>query len=104
MIEKNKPIIDNDLIADIKSQHCQSCGKLPGDPYNPIEAHHVTLKSHGRKDTVENLMPLCRICHGQWHSQSRVDMILNNYGVIKWLMQHGRQDIVDKAKWKRSVL
>jgi len=37
------------------------CGARPTDP------HHVYLKSRGGDDVFDNLVPLCRRCHGAYH-------------------------------------
>jgi 5-methylcytosine-specific restriction endonuclease McrA len=44
---------------------CQG-GSCPGG--FPIDKpHHIKFKSQGGEDTMENLITLCRHCHGQKH-------------------------------------
>ena len=38
-----------------------NCGK------QCVDVHHVTPRSQGGKDTIENLMGLCRECHHEVH-------------------------------------
>jgi len=53
---------------------CQRCG------YNsrrskksiPIQAHHIIPKSNGGSDTMDNLITLCRCCHGVQHPDNEV--------------------------------
>lgn len=45
---------------------CSSCGKDPGDPFNPIEAAHVRLGTNGGvglKPSDRWIVSLCRDCH-----------------------------------------
>jgi len=44
-----------------QQQECLSCG-------NPhVHAHHLLSRARGGDDVVENLVPLCSICHGVLH-------------------------------------
>lgn len=42
---------------------CRACGK--GDL---LEAHHITYRSHGGTDTLDNLITLCKQCHMDAHA------------------------------------
>jgi hypothetical protein len=45
---------------------CSSCGKKPGDEFNPIEAAHVRLGTGGGTGLLPSdrwLVSLCRDCH-----------------------------------------
>lgn len=41
---------------------CTGCGTTS------VDIHHLTFKSQGGKDEVENLAPVCRNCHNEAHS------------------------------------
>jgi 5-methylcytosine-specific restriction endonuclease McrA len=37
---------------------CWGCSR-----HEAVDLHHIVFKSRGGTDDVENLIPLCRICH-----------------------------------------
>jgi len=45
---------------------CQRCFENRG----PLQAHHIVPKSDGGPDTLDNLVTLCRSCHGVQHPQN----------------------------------
>lgn len=45
---------------------CQRCFENRG----PLQAHHIVPKSDGGPDTLDNLVTLCRPCHGVQHPQN----------------------------------
>ena len=49
---------------------CTNCGA------NSVDLHHLIFKSHGGKDTVENLAPVCRECHNIAHDHKEFNEIL----------------------------
>ena len=42
---------------------CERCNKKATD------IHHIIYKSQGGKDTIENLIALCRDCHNLAHNE-----------------------------------
>ena len=42
---------------------CKNCGKKN----RRLEAHHIVYTEHGGKDTISNLMTLCKPCHQKVH-------------------------------------
>ena len=42
---------------------CTQCGKKNTN----LDAHHIIWKEHGGKDTIENLITLCKQCHEKVH-------------------------------------
>jgi hypothetical protein len=42
---------------------CQTCKKR----HVRLEAHHIVFRSHGGKDTLDNLLTLCEECHDHLH-------------------------------------
>ena len=43
---------------------CQDCGTMKNIDRAP---HHKVFKSQGGEDISENLITLCRVCHGKKH-------------------------------------
>jgi HNH endonuclease len=41
---------------------CERCARI-----KPLETHHKVFRSHGRRDTADNLEVLCVDCHGEEH-------------------------------------
>jgi len=44
---------------------CQNCGKSPD--FRGLAKHHKTFRSHGGKDTLDNIEWLCGRCHSLRH-------------------------------------
>lgn len=42
---------------------CWSCGKHPGDDFNPVDYSHVLTRGAGHSDAWFNGVPQCRKCH-----------------------------------------
>ena len=43
---------------------CRECEKKN----TPLFAHHIVYREHGGKDTIENLITLCKSCHNKVHA------------------------------------
>lgn len=41
---------------------CENCGN------RAVDVHHLTFRSQGGKDVIENLIGVCRDCHNHAHS------------------------------------
>lgn len=53
--------------ADVKARdrgRCRCCGS-PGS-----DLHHILYRSHGGKDTADNLVTVCRDCHRAIHGHA----------------------------------
>ena len=58
-------IIDEALLDKFRwAQRCDWCKGLPGGLCDP---HHIFSRGTGRLDIRENLVSLCRRCHGEVH-------------------------------------
>lgn len=44
---------------------CEKCHK-PAD-WRGLQAHHKEFRSHGGKDTLDNLILVCGKCHAEYH-------------------------------------
>ncbi len=44
---------------------CQKCGNAPD--FRGLAKHHLTFRSHGGKDTEDNLIWVCGKCHSEYH-------------------------------------
>lgn len=68
--------------------------------HNMLELHHIVFKSHGGKDTEQNLITLCRACHTKAHDNEKDmrDLLLGLqsqiYGLIK------ESDLKKMNKWE----
>jgi 5-methylcytosine-specific restriction endonuclease McrA len=47
--------------------YCRLCGG--GDS---LQVHHITYRSQGGKDTLDNLILLCLYCHQKVHSNKKL--------------------------------
>lgn len=65
----------------VKSLPCEVCAKTP------VEAHHWKTRGAGGNDTLDNLHPLCMVCHRQFH-QMGAKTFWKKYGkAIEWYRQ-----------------
>jgi hypothetical protein len=66
------------------------------------DKHHVSARGMGgrktrTRDTHDNLMPLCRQHHVQWH-QEGIGKMISKFPVLKlWLEENKRDDILARA-------
>jgi hypothetical protein len=44
-----------------------TCGLCGCNANVPLERHHKVFRSHGGSDADENLVLLCKVCHGAVH-------------------------------------
>jgi len=96
VLEKPKRKQDKDLLESIKQMCCLCCG-TPG-----VDAHHVTSIGAGGHDTPENLQPLCRKHHAQYHAKGQVYMF-DMYPLVRsWFKKHDRLEEINRAR-KRST-
>jgi len=54
-------------VLDRDGYQCQLCSA------RGVEAHHITMRSRGGRDTMENLITVCRLCHEDVHAH-RVEL------------------------------
>jgi 5-methylcytosine-specific restriction endonuclease McrA len=52
------------IAMDKAGWKCQNCDRVTA-----LSAHHKVFRSHGRDDTVGNLMALCSMCHALHHTE-----------------------------------
>jgi hypothetical protein len=58
--------VDALVLAKLAHGCCLNCGHQPAD-YNDLDPHHITTRGAGGEDTLENIAPLCHICHRNIH-------------------------------------
>lgn len=90
MFPKPKRHQDSKLLEIVRNQKCTVCQKWPSDP------HHITSRGAGGGDTGDNVIPLCRKHHTEWHSRGPIHMVSTYVKVYDWLKIHDRIDILDK--------
>lgn len=84
-------MVDQDLLAKVRDLPCLACGRSPSDP------DHVTSRGAGGGDVADNLLSLCREHHALRHSIGWAGMFNRFPSVMKWMIEHSRQDIIDRA-------
>ena len=65
---KQVRIRDRKLLAAIRRQPCVVCSR------RPAEASHIKSVGAGGGDTEDNVIPLCRKHHVEWHGAGRETM------------------------------
>ncbi len=71
----------------VKNQPCKVCGKRPVDP------HHIRSRGAGGGDELENLLPLCRQHHVEWHTIGGKSMTKKYDLPITWEIYPRRSDL-----------
>jgi hypothetical protein len=91
---KPKRIVDLELISYVKTLPCIACGERGGD------AHHVTTVGAGGNDLPDNLIPLDRKHHSEWHSIGPSRMVEKYPSIRLWLECAKREDVLERiSKW-----
>lgn len=68
---------------------CLICHKPNPDP------HHVTSRGAGGGDEPENIMPLCREHHAEFHKAGVLTFIKRYKNAKEWAKDNGRYDLLD---------
>lgn len=89
-VPKKKRIVDKELKIKISGKPCQACRRYP-----PSDPHHVTTVGAGGDDVPENLIPLCRVCHQEWHKSGPTIMVKKYPSIMDWVVEMNRQDILN---------
>lgn len=93
-LAKKKRVVDEELLETVRGLPCLCC--FPVENYES-HAHHVTTRGAGGGDTWDNVMPLCRIHHNEWHLNP--GKAITNYPVLEtWLTMANRQDVLRRYK------
>ena len=79
------------MLAYVRTQVCSACS------YRSVDAHHVTSKGSGGDDTLNNLMPLCRVHHSEIHQIGNSRMCEKYGGVKSWFVKYKRYDQLERA-------
>jgi RRXRR protein/HNH endonuclease len=66
---------------------CQQCGKR----HCRLEAHHLVSREQGGKDTLSNLLTLCKICHHQLHKGTMTLQVTGVSGHLDQIAQRTMQ-------------
>jgi hypothetical protein len=85
--EHDRDVEQDTIIAVLKRDRnkCRKCGwhphdRIPGDPRQYIELHHVTWHVEGGANEADNLISLCNVHHNQVHARH-----LGREALFDWL-------------------
>lgn len=82
---KQVRIRNNATLNEIRKKPCAAC-RRPG----PSDPHHVKSRGAGGGDTSDNLLPLCRRCHQEWH-RIGIESFTEKYPAIqRWRKEVGK--------------
>ena len=65
--QEREALAVRNLVRERDRYRCRACG-TQGDSYNPVDVHHLKLRSAGGGDTTSNLLCLCRVDHALTHA------------------------------------
>ena len=94
MFPKNKRIVDEELLATVRLLPCLACRGTPSD------AHHITSRKSGGHDVAENVVPLCREHHSEYHQMGPTRFMAAYPAFRYWLELAGRDDVLNKKRAK----
>src|SRR3990167_7657762 len=95
-LPKPKRLVKKKMLAEVRTQPCAAPGKV-GTNFDPIDGHHLTNKGARGGDTEDNVIPLLRSVHTQWHAKG-LSWVLERYPKVRdWLVKHGRFDEIGRA-------
>ncbi len=77
-------------LALIRKKACLICSNGNSDP------HHLTTRGAGGRDSLDNLVPLCRTHHVEIHKIGRVTFAKKYVSFMGWLEENDRMDILNK--------
>lgn len=89
---KNKRIVNRNLVEYVKTLPSVASGGLGGD------CHHVSSRGSGGDDVPENLMPLSRKEHIEWHQLGPKRFCEKYPMALEWLKRAGRSDVLARMK------
>ena len=97
---KTKRIENRTLLDNVKLQSCAACGIEAFPPDRLNDPHHVTTVRAGGGDVEDNVMPLCRDHHKQWHAPFKgPSSLINEFPKVgEWLFWHGRSDVMQRIR------
>lgn len=94
MIEKPKRKRNTILISYLGARlECAACTSSP-----PSDMDHITTRGAGGDDSLENMMPLCRVCHQIRHKPGIVYMADHYPGYVDYMDMVDRADVIATAR------
>jgi len=71
----------SNLLEQIRQMNCLACG------CSPCDAHHISTRGSLGKaaDREDNIIPLCRRCHQEWHFGGPGKFVIKYERVYKFL-------------------
>jgi hypothetical protein len=92
MFSKTPRVEDRIHLNWVSAQPCTACLVPP-----PSDPHHITTVKAGGGDVPDNVMPLCRQHHTEWHQIGPGRMCAKYPRVTAWLITAQRGDILARA-------
>jgi len=92
-----RPTRNKELLKLIAKKACLVCSKGPCDP------HHVQSRGAGGEDSEENVNPLCRDHHTEWHTKGAVTFCLDHPAAWAYLWAMGWECDAKQKKLFRPV-
>jgi len=64
---KTRRVVNPSLVRELQGRlhRCENCGVERWRTPWPLDVHHVKTRGAGGGDTLDNLVLLCRLCHGE---------------------------------------
>jgi hypothetical protein len=86
----SKRFVNETLLEFVRSLPCTVCHASPSDP------HHVKTRGAGGQDHLDNLMPLCRKHHVEWHQGGPSKMFRKYPQLHNWVVNENRKDVLSR--------
>lgn len=95
--EKNRELIERVRLEGciVNNQNCS--GPVDFDDV-ACDVDHVRTQGSGGGDVEDNLMPLCRVHHGEKGQIGYSGMINKYRRYHQWVADHNRDDIIERAR------
>lgn len=94
MLSIKKRIKDPAVLKAVRQLYCVC--HLEGDCQGATEAHHIVTRGAGGDDSHDNVAPLCRKHHAEWHTIGIKSFVLKYDMMLTWLMTHKSDEFIER--------